>query len=63
MTLKGMRKADQQMILDSLGMDRGSVSTRVEGSGVTPTAPPVVSPPQGTVRLAANIPKFETNTR
>lgn len=48
MTLKGMRKADQQVILDSLGMDRAS-ATRTEGAGASVTV--------------ANIPKFEANTR
>lgn len=64
MTLKGMRKVDQQMILDSLGMDRTSATTRSEATGISGlTPPPVASPPQGTARLAANMPKFETNTR
>lgn len=64
MTLKGMRKADQQMILDTLGMDRSSVTARSEAGGMSGAIPPVVSiPPQGTARLAATMPKFETNTR
>lgn len=64
MTLKGMRKADQQMILDTLGMDRSSVTTRNDTAGTSGVASPVVSsPPQGATRLTATMPKFETNTR
>lgn len=79
MTLKGMRKADQQMILDTLGMDRVPSTTRGEAAGAsgaavaataatttTTTAATTALPeagPLGSARLTANIPNFETNTR
>lgn len=76
MTLKGMRKADQQMILDTLGMDRVPSTTRGEAAGTsgaaaaapattTTTAATALpeSGPLGSARLTANIPNFETNTR
>lgn len=64
MTLKGMRKADQQMILDTLGMDRVPATTRSETTGTSGPAPPAVDAvPVGAARLTANIPNFETNTR
>lgn len=60
MTLKGMRKADQQMILDTLGMDREPA--RSEPAGISTAVPslPESAPLSG---LTATIPKFETNTR
>ena len=41
MTLKGMRKADQQVILDTLGMDRvgGTTATTTATTATTPVAP------------------------
>lgn len=76
MTLKGMRKADQQMILDTLGMDRVPTTSRGEAAGAsgatvatatttttTATAALPESGPLGSARLTANIPNFETNTR
>ncbi|CAM9703482.1 unnamed protein product [Laminaria digitata] len=77
MTLKGMRKADQQMILDTLGMDRVPSTARGEATGTagaaavapattTTTAAATAIPesgPLGSARLTANIPNFETNTR
>ncbi|CAM9146270.1 unnamed protein product [Choristocarpus tenellus] len=65
MTLKGMRKADQQVVLDTIGMDRGSSTTSVEASAhsvAIQSQTPLTPPPQIT-RLSANMPKFETNTR
>lgn len=57
MTLKGMRKADQQMILDTLGMDDAqatNTTTRSEPAGV-----PLVAVPESGPLGAA----FESNTR
>ncbi|CAN0348631.1 unnamed protein product [Ectocarpus sp. 6 AP-2014] len=57
MTLKGMRKADQQMILDTLGMDDAqatNTTTRSEPAG----APLVAVPESGPLGAA-----FESNTR
>jgi len=39
MTLKGMRKADQQMILDTLGMDRAEGTTTTSTTATTTIAP------------------------
>lgn len=40
MTLKGMRKADQQMILDTLGMDRVTgTTTNTSTTATTPITP------------------------
>lgn len=64
MTLKGMRKADQQMVLDTLGMDRVPATTRSETVGTSATASQLPeSGPMGAARLTATIPNFETNTR
>ena len=79
MTLKGMRKADQQMVLDTLGMDRVPSTTRGEAASASGAAAAAVaaattattaaatalpeSGPLGSARLTANIPNFETNTR
>lgn len=64
MTLKGMRKADQQAILDTLGMDRVPATTRGEAVGTSGAASPLPeSGPLGAARLTATIPNFETNTR
>lgn len=57
MTLKGMRKADQQMILDTLGMDDAqatNTTTRSEPAG----APLVAVPESGPLGAS-----FESNTR
>ncbi|CAM9566172.1 unnamed protein product [Discosporangium mesarthrocarpum] len=64
MTLKGMRKVDQQVVLDTLGMDRGS-SLSVEAAskpGAAQTQGNVTSSAQIN-RISANMPKFEANTR
>lgn len=63
MTLKGMRKADQQLILDTLGMDRVPSTTRSDVIGTTGTTTLPEPGPLGTARLTATIPNFETNTR
>lgn len=62
MTLKGMRKADQQVILDTLGMNRAPSTTRTT-VGVPGASPAGESSSLGAARLTANIPNFETNTR
>lgn len=58
MTLKGMRKADQQIVLDTLGMDRTSGSTQVMSTPVNSVPTAIESGP-----LGLSVPKFETNTR
>lgn len=64
MTLKGMRKADQQVILDgSFGTDGVPPATATSGKEpIGTSAPPLPeSGPLGAARLA--VPNFETNTR
>lgn len=63
MTLKGMRKADQQVILDgSFGMDGVPPATTTRKEPVGPSVSPLPeSGPLGAARLA--VPNFETNTR
>ncbi len=44
MTLKGMRKADQQMILDTLGIDRvAGTTTTTSTTATTPIITPLSS--------------------
>lgn len=58
-----MRKADQQVILDTLGMNRAPSTTRSTTVGVSGASPAGESSSLGAARLTANIPNFETNTR
>ena len=53
MTLKGMRKADQQMIPDTLGMDRVLTISRGEAAGASGAATVATSTTTTTAAIAA----------
>lgn len=61
MTLKGMRRADQQMILDTLGMDRVAGATTTTATARELGAPVATGLESGPLGLT--VPNFETNTR
>lgn len=62
MTLKGMRRADQQIILDTLGMDRVAGATTTTATTREPVGAPVASGLEAGP-LGLTVPNFETNTR
>lgn len=62
MTLKGMRRADQQLILDTLGMDRVAGATTTTATARDPVGVNVASGLESGP-LGLTVPNFETNTR
>lgn len=62
MTLKGMRRADQQLILDTLGMDRVAGAATTTATTREPVGAPVASGLESGP-LGLTVPNFETNTR